>query len=87
MKARATKVVLMDEPDNHLHPRMASKVAQQLLTSSAQVVVISHSLYMIPSAHLEVVRRLCMREPHDHLFLYANAVVFVEGSNDAEELR
>lgn len=112
MNAYATKVVLMDEPDHHLHPRMASKVAQQLLTSSAQVMVISHSPYMIPSGHLELVRRVSMKkgqsivsppitpdavsdlvlrkrglEPDDRLFLYANAVVFVEGSNDAEALR
>lgn len=112
MNAHATKVVLMDEPDHHLHPRMASKVAQQLLTSPAQAVVISHSPYMIPSGHLELVRRVSMNkgqsivsppitpdvvsdlvlrkrglEPDDRLFLYANAVVFVEGSNDAEALR
>jgi len=112
MNAHATKVVLMDEPDHHLHPRLASKVAQKLLTSSAQVLVISHSPYMIPSGHLEWVRRVSMKkgqsivsppitpdvvsdlvlrkrglEPDDRLFLYANAVVFVEGPNDAEALR
>lgn len=112
MTAHANKVILIDEPDHHMHPRLASKVAQQLLTASAQVVVISHSPYMIPSGHLELVRRVSLKngqsvasppiaptvvsdlrlhkrglEPDDRLFLYANAVIFVEGPNDAEALR
>ena len=112
MNVHANKVVIFDEPDSHLHPRLADKLAQTLMLSEAQFLVVSHSPYMLPPGHLDLVRRVALRdgaswvtppmtpkdakalairkrglEPDDRLFLYANAVVFVEGPNDAMVLR
>lgn len=106
------KVILMDEPDAHLHPTLATKLSSKMVKQNSQYIVVSHSPYIIPSGHLEWVRRISMSEgasrvsqplsvelikdvllrkrglePDDRLFLYARAVVFVEGPNDAEVLR
>ncbi len=111
MNVHEDKVVLMDEPDVHLHPRLAEMMAQRLLEPTAQVLVISHSPYMVPAGHLELTRRVYRQHGRSHvtprltlavvkalavpkrgleaserLFLYTNAVVFVEGPNDAAVL-
>lgn len=112
MSVHDGKVLVLDEPDTHLHPRLADKLGAALLDRATQAVVISHSPYILPSGRLDLVRRVALRDgaswvtppmsteqvkslklrkrgldPDDRSFLYANAVVFVEGPNDAMVLR
>lgn len=61
MNSHRDKVIFMDEPDLHFHPRLATKVAQQLLKSAAQFLIVSHSPYMVPSGRLDVVRRVSLQ--------------------------
>lgn len=112
MNVHGDKVLVLDEPDTHLHPRLTEKLGETLLDSATQSVVISHSPYILPSGRLDLVRRVALHdgaswvtppmsnetlkelairkrglEADDRSFLFANAVVFVEGRNDAMVLR
>lgn len=55
---RGVTALVLDEPDRHFHPTLASQVVDAFRTGSSQRLVISHSPFTIPSAHLETVRRL-----------------------------
>ncbi len=66
LQVPAASVVLADEPDMHFHPTLAARTAAALRAAQAQVILVSHSPYSIPSGALTAVRHITHKNGSSH---------------------